>query len=79
MENNLKKSSEKSKIDIIEKVIIGLTSLGFAICSIMCFALAYGCIIEFSTECAFRFGWFVFFGLIFVVAFIMGMKVLFDD
>lgn len=79
MENNLKKSSEKEKIDIIEKVIIGITTFGFALCSILCFALAYGCVIEFSIECAIKFGWFVFFGLMFVVAFIMGVKVFFRD
>lgn len=79
MKNNLKKSSEKTKIYIIEKVIIGITSLGFAICSILCFAIAYGCVIEFSAECAIKFGWFVFFGLMFVIAFIIGMKVLFTE
>ena len=44
MENNLKKSSEKSKIDIVEKVLIGITSIGFAICSTLCFANAYKCV-----------------------------------
>ena len=81
MENNLKKSYEKSKIDIIEKVLIGLTSIGFAICSVLCFATAYKCVIKFSIDCAFEFGWFVFLGLMLLVAFIIGVIVimLFDD
>ena len=80
MENNLKKSSEKS-IDIVEKVLIGITSIGFAICSTLCFANAYKCVIEFSIDCAFEFGWFVFLGLMFIVAFIKGVIVLmlFDE
>ena len=76
MENNLKKSSEKSKIDIVEKVLIGITSIGFAICSTLCFANAYKCVIKFSIDCAFEFGWFVFLGLMFIVAFIKGVIVL---
>ena len=81
MENNLKKSSEKSKIDIIEKVLIGITSIGFAICSVLCFATAYKYVIKFSIDCAFEFGWFVFLGLMLLVAFIIGVIVimLFDD
>ena len=80
MENNLKKSSEKS-IDIVEKVLIGITSIGFAICSTLCFANAYKCVIKFSIDCAFEFGWFVFLGLMFIVAFIKGVIVLmlFDE
>ena len=80
MENNLKKSSEKS-IDIVEKVLIGITSIGFAICSTLCFANAYKCVIKFRIDCAFEFGWFVFLGLMFIVAFIKGVIVLmlFDE